>query len=143
VTERKDLGGKFPEVKAPLDAQEAIIDGEIVALNEKDYSSFQALRGFDMGKERLTGIRTTNVLIGDHNKISLYGKIIIQSKTNCYPVHRTPGPIQKSGTAVFTVFLERVCEYLLCAKCEQRGESHKTQESFGEFIVETVKQRNT
>ena len=78
VTGRKDLGGKFPEVKAALDAQEAIIDGEIVALNKKGHSSFQALRGFDMGKELLTGIRTTNVLIGDHNKISLYAVYILR-----------------------------------------------------------------
>jgi bifunctional non-homologous end joining protein LigD len=41
---QKDLGGKFPEVKdsiAALDIQDAIIDGEIVALDEKGRSSFQ------------------------------------------------------------------------------------------------------
>jgi bifunctional non-homologous end joining protein LigD len=51
----KDLGGKFPEVKdsiAALDVQDAIIDGEIVALDEKGRSSFQLLQGFDMGQER-------------------------------------------------------------------------------------------
>ena len=35
---QNDLGGKFPEVKdsiAALDVQDAIIDGEIVALDEK------------------------------------------------------------------------------------------------------------
>jgi bifunctional non-homologous end joining protein LigD len=52
---QKDLGKKFPEVRdsiAALDAQDAIIDGEIVALDEKGLSSFQALQGFDMGQER-------------------------------------------------------------------------------------------
>ena len=52
---QKDLGGKFTEVKdsiAALDIQEAIIDGEIVALDEKGHSSFQLLQGFDMGEER-------------------------------------------------------------------------------------------
>jgi bifunctional non-homologous end joining protein LigD len=52
---QKDLGSKFPEVKdsiAALDVQDAIIDGEIVALDEKGRSSFQLLQGFDMGKER-------------------------------------------------------------------------------------------
>ena len=52
---QKDLGGKFPEVKdsiAALDVQDAIIDGEIVALDEKGRSSFQLLQGFDMGEER-------------------------------------------------------------------------------------------
>ena len=47
---QKDLGGKFTEVKdsiAALDIQEAIIDGEIVALDEKGRSSFQLLQGFD------------------------------------------------------------------------------------------------
>jgi bifunctional non-homologous end joining protein LigD len=51
----KDLGSKFPEVKdsiAALDVQDAVIDGEIVALDEKGRSSFQLLQGFDMGHER-------------------------------------------------------------------------------------------
>jgi bifunctional non-homologous end joining protein LigD len=51
----KDLGKKFPEVInsiAAVDVQNAIIDGEIVALDEKGRSSFQALQGFDMGQER-------------------------------------------------------------------------------------------
>jgi bifunctional non-homologous end joining protein LigD len=50
----KDLGIKFPAVKdsiAALDIRDAIIDGEIVALDEKGRSSFQALQGFDMGQE--------------------------------------------------------------------------------------------
>jgi bifunctional non-homologous end joining protein LigD len=48
---QKDLGGKFPEVKdsiAALDIQDATIDGEIVALDEKGRSSFQLLQSFDM-----------------------------------------------------------------------------------------------
>jgi bifunctional non-homologous end joining protein LigD len=52
---QKDLGSKFPEVKdsiAALNIQDAIIDGEIVALDEKGRSSFQLLQGFDMGHER-------------------------------------------------------------------------------------------
>ena len=52
---QKDLGGKFPEVKdsiAALDVEDAIIDREIVALDEKGRSSFQLLQGFDMGEQR-------------------------------------------------------------------------------------------
>jgi bifunctional non-homologous end joining protein LigD len=52
---QKDLGGKFPEVKdsiAALNIQDVIIDGEIVALDEKGRSSFQLLQSFDMGPER-------------------------------------------------------------------------------------------
>jgi bifunctional non-homologous end joining protein LigD len=52
---QKDLGGKFPEVKdsvGALDIRDAIIDGEIVALDEKGRSSFQLLQSFDMGQER-------------------------------------------------------------------------------------------
>ena len=52
---QKDLGSKFPEVKdsiAALDVQDAIIDGEIVALDEKGRSSFQLLQGFDTGQEK-------------------------------------------------------------------------------------------
>src|SRR5208283_1588794 len=51
----KDLGSKFPEVKdsiAALKVQDAVIDGEIVALDEKGRSSFQLLQGFEMGQER-------------------------------------------------------------------------------------------
>jgi ATP dependent DNA ligase domain len=51
----KDLGGKFPEVPnsiAALDVQDAIIDGEIVALDEGGGSSFQLLQAFEMGQER-------------------------------------------------------------------------------------------
>ncbi len=43
----KDLGSKFPAVKdstAALDVEDAIIDGEIVALDEKGRSSFQLLQ---------------------------------------------------------------------------------------------------
>jgi bifunctional non-homologous end joining protein LigD len=51
----KDLGGKFPEVmdsSLALDVRDAIIDGEIVALDEKGRSSFQLLQAFEMGQER-------------------------------------------------------------------------------------------
>jgi bifunctional non-homologous end joining protein LigD len=52
---QKDLGSKFPEVKdsiAALDVQDVVIDGEIVALDEKGRSSFQLLQGLDMGEQR-------------------------------------------------------------------------------------------
>src|SRR6202035_450276 len=52
---QKDLGTKFPEVKdsiAALGIQDAILDGEIVALDEKGRSSFQLLQSLDMGEER-------------------------------------------------------------------------------------------
>jgi bifunctional non-homologous end joining protein LigD len=52
---QKDLGGKFPEVMdsiAALDVRDAIIDGEIVALDDKGRSSFQLLQAFEMGQER-------------------------------------------------------------------------------------------
>jgi bifunctional non-homologous end joining protein LigD len=52
---QKDLGKKFPEIveaTATLDVQNAIIDGEIVALDDQGRSSFQALQAFDMDTER-------------------------------------------------------------------------------------------
>jgi DNA ligase D-like protein (predicted ligase) len=52
---QKDLGKKFPDITdsiAGLDVQDAIIDGEIVALDDKGRSSFQLLQGFDMGLVR-------------------------------------------------------------------------------------------
>ncbi len=51
----KEFGGKFTEVMdalSRLDVQDAIIDGEIVALDEKGRSSFQLLQAFELGQER-------------------------------------------------------------------------------------------
>lgn len=51
----KDLGKKFPEVidaVAELDVEEAILDGEIVALDPEGRSSFQMLQAHEMREER-------------------------------------------------------------------------------------------
>jgi bifunctional non-homologous end joining protein LigD len=51
----KDFSGKFSEVHdavAQLDAHDAIIDGEIVALDAKGRSSFQLLQRFELGQAR-------------------------------------------------------------------------------------------
>jgi bifunctional non-homologous end joining protein LigD len=51
----KDLSGKFPEVAAAvakLKAKEAIIDGEVVAVEESGRSSFQLLQAYDVGEAR-------------------------------------------------------------------------------------------
>jgi bifunctional non-homologous end joining protein LigD len=51
----KDLGSKFPEVVeslTALDLADSILDGEIVALDEKGRSSFQLLQAFQMGERR-------------------------------------------------------------------------------------------
>src|SRR6201995_1154654 len=48
---QKDLGKKFTKIRdsiAALDVQDAIIDGEIVALDDRGRPSFQLLQGFDM-----------------------------------------------------------------------------------------------
>ncbi|MGZ5544930.1 MAG: non-homologous end-joining DNA ligase [Limisphaerales bacterium] len=52
---QKDLGGKFPEVVyaiAKIKAKDAIIDGEIVALEDNGRSSFQLLQAYDLGEAR-------------------------------------------------------------------------------------------
>ena len=52
---QKNLGKKFPEITssiAVLDVQDAIIDGEIVALDDKGRPSFQLLQGYDIGLVR-------------------------------------------------------------------------------------------
>lgn len=51
----KDLSGKFPQVLysiAALEVDEAIIDGEIIALDKKGRSSFQLLQAFELGEKR-------------------------------------------------------------------------------------------
>lgn len=50
-----DLAEKFPEVVdavAALDVQDAVIDGEVVALDEQGRSSFQLLQAYDLGQVR-------------------------------------------------------------------------------------------
>lgn len=50
-----DFGGKFTEVMdslSKLNVQDAIVDGEIVALDEKGRSSFQLLQAFELGQKR-------------------------------------------------------------------------------------------
>jgi len=52
---QKDFGAKFPEIMeslATLNAQDCILDGEIVALDKDGRSSFQLLQAYDMGQER-------------------------------------------------------------------------------------------
>jgi bifunctional non-homologous end joining protein LigD len=52
---QKDLGRKLQIITdsiAALNVQDAVIDGEIVALDDKGRSSFQLLQGFDMGMVR-------------------------------------------------------------------------------------------
>ena len=51
---QNDLGKKFPEIRdsiAALDVHDAIIDGEIVALDDKGRSSFQLLQAFGINQE--------------------------------------------------------------------------------------------
>jgi len=51
----KDFGAKFPEVMdsiAELNVQDTMIDGEIVALDEKGCLSFQLLQAYDIGQQR-------------------------------------------------------------------------------------------
>jgi bifunctional non-homologous end joining protein LigD len=51
----KDFGQRFPEILEAvkeLDVADAIIDGEIVALDPKGRSSFQLLQAYDLGQEK-------------------------------------------------------------------------------------------
>jgi len=51
----KDFGKRFPEIVEAMGAlkiDDAVMDGEIVALNEKGVSSFQLLQAFELGEKR-------------------------------------------------------------------------------------------
>jgi bifunctional non-homologous end joining protein LigD len=51
----KDLGEKFPEIVAALKKlkiRDAVLDGEIVALDNHGVSSFQLLQAFELGEKR-------------------------------------------------------------------------------------------
>ena len=55
----KDFGAKFPEVLesiSELNAKDAVIDGEIVALDQQGISSFQLLQAFELGEETTSDI---------------------------------------------------------------------------------------
>jgi hypothetical protein len=72
VAEPKGFGRQIPRRKdsiAALDLHDAIIDGEIVALDEKGRSSFQLLQGIDMGHERPTIVSYTFDLIQLNGKV--------------------------------------------------------------------------
>src|ERR1700759_4383676 len=63
---QNDLGGKFPEVKdsiAALNLQDPIIDGEIVALDEKGRSSFQLFQVIGTDEQRMLTFSTTLPLL--------------------------------------------------------------------------------
>jgi bifunctional non-homologous end joining protein LigD len=98
---QKDLGGKFPEVKdsiAALNIQDAIIDGEIVALDEKGRSSFQLLQGFDMGQERPPIVFYAFDLLRLNGK-DLQGLPIEERKANLEELLRKPlGVIRYSSS---------------------------------------------
>ncbi len=79
----KDFGGKFPELMTALlslPAQDAIIDGEVVALDPKGRSSFQLLQARELGEERppllyyafdlllLDGEKLTDLPIGERRE---------------------------------------------------------------------------
>lgn len=52
---RKDFGAKFPEITealVELTVRDAIVDGEIVALDNRGRPSFQLLQAFDLGDKR-------------------------------------------------------------------------------------------
>jgi bifunctional non-homologous end joining protein LigD len=64
---QKDLGKKFQIITDSIDAldvQDAVIDGEIVALDDKGRSSFQLLQGFDMGLVRPRSLSTHSICCG-------------------------------------------------------------------------------
>jgi len=89
----KDLGGKFPEVKAAiagLNVQDAIIDGEIVALDDKGRSSFQLLQGFDMGMVR------PPIAFYAFDLLQLNGKDLrdLPVKMRAFPVTKPNGPLE-------------------------------------------------
>ena len=51
----KDLGAKFPEVREAIEEfgiHDAILDGEIVALDREGRSSFQLLQAYEIGEEK-------------------------------------------------------------------------------------------
>ncbi len=51
----KDFNEKFPEIAGAigeLEADDAVLDGEIVALDKNGVSSFQLLQAFELGEER-------------------------------------------------------------------------------------------
>jgi bifunctional non-homologous end joining protein LigD len=83
----KDLGAKFPEIMesvAALNAQDAIVDGEIVALDAKGRSSFQLLQAYDIDQKR------PPIFFYAFDLIQLNGKML-----NSLPLRERKGLLEK------------------------------------------------
>ena len=97
----KDFGAKFPEVMdsiAELNVQDAMIDGEIVALDEKGGSSFQLLQAYDIGQQRppifFYAFDLLQLNGKDLTKLSLEKRKAILQKL----INKPPGIIRYSAT---------------------------------------------
>ncbi len=96
-----DMGGKFPEIMesiGELDARDAIVDGEIVALDENGLSSFQLLQAYDIGEKR-PAIYFYAFDLLQYNKKSLLSQPIEERKALLEKLlKRPPGVIRYSAS---------------------------------------------
>jgi bifunctional non-homologous end joining protein LigD len=116
---QKDLGKKFQVIAdsiAALNVQDAVIDGEIVALDDKGRPSFQLLQGFDMGLVR-PPIAFYAFDLLRLNGEDLRGLPIEERKAKLAALLKTPPP----GIRYSASFTENIDELL--TRVRERGPS--------------------
>jgi bifunctional non-homologous end joining protein LigD len=142
--DQKDLGKKFKKIRdaiAALDIQDAIIDGEIVALDDKGRPSFQLLQGFDMGVVRPPIVFYAFDLLQLNGK-DLRGLPIEERKAKLAALlKRPPTDIRYSPSFTQNIdeLLSRVCELSLEGLIGKRAgskspDSVKTHTLFVTFL---------
>ncbi len=98
----KDFGAKFPEVTASLSelqVKDAIIDGEIVALDENGLSSFQLLQAFELGEERPPIFFYAFDLVRLDGK-DLFERPVIERKELLQKLLKTPPEVIRFSAAI-------------------------------------------
>ena len=98
----KDFGAKFPEVTASISelrVKDAIIDGEIVALDQKGLSSFQLLQAFELGQERPPIFFYAFDLVRLDGK-DLFGRPVVERKELLRKLLKTPPGVIRYSAAL-------------------------------------------
>lgn len=98
---QKDFGGKFPEIAdaiAQLPVKQAVIDGEIVALDKHGVSSFQLLQGIEIGERPPLYFYAFDLL--QLNGADCRGKTMVERKAQLEKILKNAPPILRFSASL-------------------------------------------